>query len=83
MTMEKAFSASVYDLFAMRARVAPEALAIVQGRLRLSYAELLALVEANSADFAGCGLKRGARIAILSENRFEYTAVQLAAPSWA
>lgn len=76
--MEKAFSASVYDLFAMRGKAAPDALAIVQCDLRLSYSELLALVDATAADFMGRGLVRGQRIAILSENRFEYTVVQLA-----
>lgn len=78
MTMEKAFSASVYDLVAMRARATPHALAIAQRDLRLDYAALLARVEAIAADFAARGLERGQRIAVLSENRFEYTAAQLA-----
>ncbi|WP_200844782.1 MULTISPECIES: class I adenylate-forming enzyme family protein [unclassified Novosphingobium] len=78
MAMEKAFAASVYDLVAMRARANPRALAIVQRDLRLDYAALLARVEAIAADFAARGLKRGQRIAILSENRFEYTGAQLA-----
>ncbi|MFC3215905.1 class I adenylate-forming enzyme family protein [Novosphingobium panipatense] len=76
--MEKAFAASVYDLFAMRAKAAPEALAIVDGEVRLSYAEMRARVDAVAADFAARRLARGERIAILSENRLEYTAVQLA-----
>jgi fatty-acyl-CoA synthase len=76
--MEKAFAASVYDLVAMRARATPQALAIVQGGMRLGYAEVLACVDAVAADFAARGLVRGQRVAILSENRFEYTAVQLA-----
>jgi hypothetical protein len=42
MTMEQAAQASYYDLVAMRARVAPGALAIVQGYLRLDCAALLA-----------------------------------------
>ncbi|MEE4452773.1 AMP-binding protein [Novosphingobium resinovorum] len=62
----------------MRARSAPQAPAIVQGDLRLTYAEIMACVDAVAADFAARGLERGQRVAILSENRFEYTAVQLA-----
>jgi len=76
--MEKAFAASVYDLIAMRVRAAPQALAIVQGDMRLCYAEVMACVDAVAADFTARGLVRGQRVAILSENRFEYTAVQIA-----
>lgn len=78
MTMEMASAASVYDLIAVRARATPRALAIVQRDLRLDYVALLALVERMADDFATRGLERGQRIAILSENRFEYTAVQIA-----
>ncbi|MDR7103790.1 AMP-binding protein [Croceicoccus sp. BE223] len=69
---------AVYDLFAVRARVAPDALAIAQGALRLRYAELLDKVDRFAAGLHARGVKRGDRVAILSENRWEYLALHLA-----
>ena len=70
--------ATVYGLFAMRARTRPQALALVSGPERLDYRTLLARVDQVAADLAGRGVVRGDRVAILSENTIHYTAVQLA-----
>lgn len=70
--------ATVYGLVASRANAVPDALAIVDGDLRLSYRQLLDRVDAFAADFAQRGLGRGDRVALLSENRHEYTVAQLA-----
>lgn len=69
---------AVYDLFAARARVTPDALAIVQSDTRLTYAELRAAVARFAAGLHARGVTRGERVAILSENRWEYLAIQLA-----
>ena len=69
---------TVYGLFAMRARAQPAALAIVEGDRRFTYGALLREVDRFSASLLGMGVVRGDRIAILSENRWEYLAVQLA-----
>lgn len=80
MTMEGvgAATATVYGLVAMRAATRPDALAIVAGDTRLSYADLIAQADAVAADFAARGLVRSDRIAFLSENRVEYSIAQLA-----
>ncbi|MCL7466139.1 AMP-binding protein [Phaeovulum sp. NW3] len=70
---------TVYPLVAMRARVTPDAPAIADARIHLSYASLLARVDAVAAGLAARGLARGDRIAVISENRAEYTILQLAA----
>lgn len=70
---------TVPALVAMRARVAPEALALEDGPLRLTYAALQARVEAVAADLAARGIGRGDRVAALAENSAHYTVLQLAA----
>lgn len=77
--MTGASEATVYSLVAMRARAKPEAPALSQDDRRLSFAELIARVDAAAADLAARGIERGDRIAILSENSIDYTVAQLAA----
>lgn len=69
---------TVYGMVATRAVATPDALAIAEGAAHISYAALMERVEAAAADFSGRGLVRGDRVAILSENRSEYTIAQLA-----
>ena len=73
-----ATGATVYSLFAMRARQRPAAPALTEGDLTLDYATLLARVEHVAADLAYRGVVRGDRVAVLSENRIDYAIVQLA-----
>jgi fatty-acyl-CoA synthase len=74
----RAAASSVQDLIAARARATPGAPALVQGGQRLDYAEVLARADAVAADLAARGVGRGDRVAVLSENRIEYTLVQIA-----
>ena len=71
--------ASVFDLFEMRARMAPGAIALNDLSRTLTYGELRDRALRLAAAFRDLGLERGDRIAILSENRFEYVETQLAA----
>ncbi len=73
-----ASQSTVYGLIAMRAKAKPDALALIERDLRLTYIELIERIDAVAADFAARGLVRGNRVAILSENRSEYTLAQLA-----
>src|ERR1043166_2678248 len=56
----------------------PDAFAWRDSRRRLTWAELLALVDAVAADLDAAGLKRGERVAVWLPNRVEAVAVQLA-----
>ncbi|MDB5672718.1 MAG: acid--CoA ligase [Alphaproteobacteria bacterium] len=69
---------NVYSLIAMRARSRPDAPALIAGPTRIGYAELIATADAIAADLAARGIRRGDRVAILSENRIEYTLTQIA-----
>lgn len=69
---------TVYSLVAMRARACPDAAALIEGEERLSFAALIARVDAVAGDLAGRGVAHGDRVAILSENCIGYTLVQLA-----
>jgi acyl-CoA synthetase (AMP-forming)/AMP-acid ligase II len=74
----RAAGSSVYDLIAARARATPDAPALVQGDRRLDYAAMRARADAIAADLHARGLRRGDRVAIISENRVDYTLVQIA-----
>ena len=78
MTPIDATGATVYSLVAMRARQAPDAPALSDGSRRLSFAALIGETDRIAADLAGRGIARGDRVAVLSENRIDYTLVQLA-----
>ncbi len=70
---------TVYARFSAQARRTPDALALCAGDVSLTYAELLARVERCAGRLRALGAQRGERVAVLSENRPEYTIVQLAA----
>lgn len=67
------------NLFLLQARARAERVAIRYGTRVLTYGELAQRVLRLAAAFARRGIRRGDRIAILSENRPEYPEVQLAA----
>ena len=69
---------TLYTLLAQHAARRPDAFALRDSRKRLTWAELLALVDAVAADLDAAGLKRGERVAVWLPNRVEAVAVQLA-----
>jgi fatty-acyl-CoA synthase len=74
----RASEATVATLFAMRARIHPERLAVEDGPRRFTYAELHARAQRLANALAGKGVVRGSRVAIVSENRAEVLEVFLA-----
>jgi acyl-CoA synthetase (AMP-forming)/AMP-acid ligase II len=70
---------TVDALFRARVRRHPARIALQSRGRSLSYAELDDRVHRLAAVLAGEGLRRGDRVAILSENRVEYVELQLAA----
>ncbi len=73
-----AVPSTVASLFAGRARVAPAALAIVDGERRLTYGALAERVARLAGALRARGVGPGDRVAILSRNRAEYLEVFLA-----
>lgn len=69
----------VYELFASRVAQRPDAIAIQQGALKRSYGDLQQRILQLAAALQAKGIGRGDRIALLSENRFEYAETELAA----
>ena len=67
------------ELFESQARQRAGAVALQSPQGSLTYTGLARRVEALAAHLHRSGLKRGERLAILSENRFEYVEVLLAA----
>src|SRR5574337_805716 len=67
------------ELFRERVRSQPDAPALSDGRVTLSYAELSARVQRLAAGLQAAGVRAGERIAVLSENRLEYLELELAA----
>jgi acyl-CoA synthetase (AMP-forming)/AMP-acid ligase II len=70
---------TVDALFRAQVRRHPARVALQSGERSLTYAELDHRVDRLAATLAGEGLRRGDRVAILSENRGEYVELQLAA----
>ena len=69
---------TLYTLVADHAARRPDAFALRDSRQRLTWAELLAAVDAIAADLDRAGLKRGERVAVWLPNRVEALAVFLA-----
>jgi fatty-acyl-CoA synthase len=76
--MIDATGATVYSLIEMRAKQRPNAPALTGDGKRLSYADVIGSADRIAADFAARGVARGDRVAVLSENRIEYTLTQVA-----
>lgn len=70
---------TAYELFAAQVARDPAHVAIQQGGKKLSYGELNDRVRRLAAALAARGLARGDRLALVSENRFEYIEYELAA----
>ena len=70
---------TVSGLFAERARAQPDAPALTDGTFTLSYVELHRRVQQLAAALAQAGIGPGDRVAVWSENRFEYLELELAA----
>ena len=60
-----------YGLLARHATARPAAIALVDGRRRLSWADLMSWVDGVGADLRGRGLKGGERVCLLLSNRVE------------
>src|SRR5436305_14257268 len=69
---------TLYTLLARHAARRPAAFALRDSRRRLTWAELLAIVDAVAADLDAADLKRGERVAVWLPNRVEAVAVLLA-----
>jgi len=69
----------VASLFDAQARLHPERTAVVDGTRHLTYAALADRIRRLAGVLDARGLRRGARLAILSENRAEYLELFLAA----
>ena len=61
----------LYGLLARHATARPAAIALVDGRRRLSWADLMSWVDGVGADLRGRGLKGGERVCLLLSNRVE------------
>src|SRR5262245_44016093 len=62
---------TAYALLARHAAERPGAIALVDGRRRLSWAELLLWVDSLGADFSARGLVGGDRVCLFMSNRVE------------
>jgi len=77
--VRRSAASSVAGLFRMQVRLYPDRIALVEGDRRLSYGAVGRRVAALAGWLRDRGVGRGARIAILSENRLEYLELFLAA----
>ena len=69
---------TMYTLAAHHARVRPHAFALRDSRVRLTWAQLVAWVDALAADMHEASLKRGQRVSVWLPNRVEAAVVFLA-----
>jgi fatty-acyl-CoA synthase len=70
---------TVYGLFRAQVSRDPEAIAVVEGERSVTYGALDARVRRLASALHGKGIRRGDRIAVLSQNRTEYIEIELAA----
>ncbi len=78
-SVARAGMTTVGGLFRARARIDADAVALVDGALRLTYAELNERVNRLAHVLAGEGVRRGDRVAILCRNCSAYVETELAA----
>ncbi|MBL8384059.1 MAG: AMP-binding protein [Burkholderiales bacterium] len=78
-SMNLAAHLGVADLLRKRAVERPDAPALTDGRVTITFAELDARARALAAALESAGVAAGERIALLSENRIEYIELELAA----
>lgn len=71
----------LHELISVSAGRSPEAIALVDGARRLTYAELDAQVTACAAGLMGLGLERGGRVGIYLDKRVETVVASFAAPA--
>ena len=69
---------TVGGLFSAQVRQAPQAIALQQGGQSITYAALGDRCDRLARHLAARGIGRGDRVAVLSENRFEYVETQMA-----
>jgi acyl-CoA synthetase len=69
---------TLYSLLCAHAEQRPQAFAVRDGRQRLTWRELRAMVDAIAADLHTAGVKRGERVSVWLPNRVESVAVLLA-----
>ncbi|HEY8040433.1 MAG TPA: AMP-binding protein [Polyangiaceae bacterium] len=77
--VRRAAASTVASLFAERARVHPDRIALEDGTRRWTYGELHRRTRRLAGALEARGVRRGSRVALLSENRAEYLEVFLAA----
>ncbi|MDF3608098.1 AMP-binding protein [Paracoccus sp. DMF-8] len=73
-----ASTTNLWRLIVARAEAAPDALALIEGDCRMTYAQIIAAANRIAADLVARGVGRGDRVAVLSENCLEYALTQLA-----
>ena len=69
---------TMYMLAAQHARVRPQAYALRDSRVRLTWAQLIGWVDALAADMHAAGIRRGQRVSVWLPNRVEAAVVFLA-----
>ena len=69
------------ELIAVTAHRAPQAIALINGVSNVNYGDLCAGVNQFAAGLLGLGLKRGERVAIYLEKRFETVIASFGAPT--
>lgn len=79
MAADRPFSRHLSELLSEQAAGAPEALAVVDGDERLTYAELDQRVNEAACGLSHLGLRRGASLGLLCTNRWEWLCAALGA----
>lgn len=77
--VQRARQQALGDLPRRTARRSPDKLAILDGEMRLSFAELDAVVDRAAAAIAHAGLEKGDRLALLCHNCWQYAVLNFAA----